>query len=581
MRLIDTQTLALEEFSGVQTPKYAILSHTWGNEELSLQEWLRPSRATIEKQGYNKILSACAVALAGGFAYLWVDTNCIDKTSSAELSEAINSMFSWYRNAEICYAYLADVSAQGPTSGARVGRGTAGAPTRPWMDDFRASRWFTRGWTLQELVAPRNLLFHDKDWSYLGNKVKLASEVSGVTGIAPEHLVWPDGADCPPPWAHTSLAERMSWLSRRETGRVEDMAYCMLGIFGINMSLLYGEGWNAYFRLQEELIKTFDDHTLFCWTNHPDATHLGQAANDPGFLAPSPSMFACEKRTARLPHEPDLAPLSPCSVTNVGISITLPLLRTWNHFIGVLNVRMGKDDVGISLSGDMATRSFRRRSAPLPPIPLSRRSRDDSCPSELFIRARPLPKAAQDSFRQTCKGLDSRSGFLLTFGGRDELCGINTFPMGSLREGQSVVLPRSPYHSDPALPPARATIRDSRCHRISTGVIVQLRGWGGFCKCLFLCVTISDSPYGTTAYFNYIRLKSSFWSATSDLGAALLELEMAVASNQFADGGVKRETGAMKPGLDVTIASHSFSTPPYEELRHAHIAIVRGLDSQE
>ncbi|KAK0714551.1 heterokaryon incompatibility protein-domain-containing protein, partial [Lasiosphaeris hirsuta] len=267
MRLINTHTLALEEFTGTGsgTPKYAILSHTWGEEELSLQEWIYPSPSTVMKSGYEKILSACAIAARHGFGYIWIDTNCIDKTSSAELSEAINSMFNWYRNAEVCYAYLADVSAPRPKPRAINNKDSAGLQMGPWIDDFGASRWFTRGWTLQELLAPKNLHFYDNGWSYFGTKAEFAQQISKTTGIGGEYLVWGEEAESPPPWVSTSIAERMSWLSRRETGRVEDIAYCMLGIFGINMSLLYGEGWNAFFRLQQELIRNYDDHTLFCW----------------------------------------------------------------------------------------------------------------------------------------------------------------------------------------------------------------------------------------------------------------------------------------------------------------------------
>jgi hypothetical protein len=587
MRLINTTTLTLEEFGGLgnKTPAYAILSHTWGDQELSLQEWIHPSRSTIEKQGYNKILSACAVALASGFTHVWIDTTCIDKTSSAELSEAINSMFSWYRDAEICYAYLADVSAPVPTTleanGGEENVIGLGTRTRSWLDDFGECRWFTRGWTLQELVAPKKLHFYCKDWSYLGNKTQLARELSDITSIAAEYLIWPGEPECLPPWTHTSLAERMSWLSRRDTGRVEDMAYCMLGIFGINMSLLYGEGWNAFFRLQEELIKSFNDHTLFCWTSSWDTARLNQSIADPGFLAPSPSVFYRDRRAARLSHEPNLRPLSPCFITNVGVSITLPLLRTWNHFIGMVNVKMGKDDVGISLAGDMATRSFRRRKAPLPPIPLSQQSRDDSVLFELFIQTKSLPRMPQGSFQQQYTGSNSRSGFLLTFGCRDELCSIETFPMGSFIPEQSIVLPRNVGHSDSLLPSARATVREGQCHRTSAGVLMHLRGWGGFSKCLFLCITLSNSPNGTTMYFNHIRLKSSFWSETRDFRAALFRLEMAIASTQYADGGVKAGPSTLKPGLDVHLASHSFFSPPCRELRHTHISVRRGLDSQQ
>ena len=143
------------------------------------------------------------------------------------------------------------------------------------------------------------------------------------------------------------------------------------------------------------------------------------------------------------------------------------------------------------------------------------------------------------------------------------------------------MLPRDFFHSSSLLPSARATISATQCYRILTGVLVQLRGWGGFCKCLFLCVTLSDSPNSTTTYFNHIRLKSLFWSETKDLRAALSGLEMAIASEQYADGGVKANPSTLKPGLDIYIVSHSFFSPPYKELRHTHIAVKRGLDSQQ
>lgn len=173
---------------------------------------------------------------------------CIDKTSSSELSEAINSMFRWYQKAAVCYAYLADISV------------TEDQRNRlSFESDLGQSRWFTRGWTLQELLAPETINFYSKDWSLVGTKVQLCSIISLVTGIGQNYL---NGED------HTraSISQRMSWASRRNTSRLEDTAYCLLGIFGINMPLIYGEGSKAFRRLQLAIMRTHpEDHTLFAW----------------------------------------------------------------------------------------------------------------------------------------------------------------------------------------------------------------------------------------------------------------------------------------------------------------------------
>ena len=132
MRLINTRTLKLQEFYG-DIPKYAILSHAWEDGEVSFHEWGDISKAS-QKRGYTKITGACRQALEDELDYLWCDTNCIDKNSSAELTEAINSMFAWYRDAEVCYAYLSDVPALDRND-------------RDIFEKFRKSRWFTRGWT--------------------------------------------------------------------------------------------------------------------------------------------------------------------------------------------------------------------------------------------------------------------------------------------------------------------------------------------------------------------------------------------------------------------------------------------------
>lgn len=172
----------------------------------------------------------------------WIDSCCIDKSSSAELSEAINSMFKWYQRAHVCYIYLSDVrSNQNPHS---------------WPSDFRNSQWFTRGWTLQELLAPEFVEFFDQNWNEIGSKSSLQDLVSTITGISVEHL----GNFRP-----ASVAQKMAWASRRKTKRVEDEAYSLLGLFGVNMPPLYGEGQNAFFRLQLEILKQINDESLFAW----------------------------------------------------------------------------------------------------------------------------------------------------------------------------------------------------------------------------------------------------------------------------------------------------------------------------
>jgi hypothetical protein len=200
MRLLNCHTFKLYEFYA-NPPKYAILSHTWGLDEVLLQD-INKGTAT-GKAGYKKIEGCCAQAAEDGLDYVWVDTCCIDKTNSAELQEAINSMFAWYKLSEICYAYLSDFSKTRNKS--EFGR------------NLQASRWFTRGWTLQELIAPSNLVFYDCHWQSIGSKRQLMSSISQITRVNKKVL---DGED----FTSTSIAQRMAWVSARETTRSEDMA---------------------------------------------------------------------------------------------------------------------------------------------------------------------------------------------------------------------------------------------------------------------------------------------------------------------------------------------------------------------
>ncbi|KAB5584766.1 heterokaryon incompatibility protein-domain-containing protein [Coniochaeta sp. 2T2.1] len=304
MRLIKTTTLELEEFPGL-VPSYAILSHTWGKEE------------PHTPMGFFKILHASLRARSDDLSYLWVDTCCIDKTSSAELSEAINSMYGWYRNSTVCYAYLSDVPPLSP-SGA--------APHVISSSPFRRSRWFKRGWTLQELLAPKNLTFFSSDWSEISTKQLVAPLLQEITGIHATYLLRTKHI------TSASVAERMSWVSDRTTTRPEDVAYCLLGVFDVHMPLIYGEGARAFVRLQEEIIKISEDHSIFAWTTlWADPLRCTLLAPDPicfhtsgdyGVMSPSAKG-----------EDGGGESVKPFVMTNVGLTVHLKLIRhveeTW------------------------------------------------------------------------------------------------------------------------------------------------------------------------------------------------------------------------------------------------------------
>ncbi|PQE05543.1 HET domain-containing protein [Rutstroemia sp. NJR-2017a BBW] len=274
MRLINCKSrpLAIEEFSSSAIPRYAILSHTWEEQEVTYQQFTNVKARTSSK-GWGKVQKACELASEEGHKYLWIDSCCIDKSSSAELSEAINSMFEWYLRAAVCFAYLSDYKTSTVTNPCLCG-----------------ARWFVRGWTLQELIAPTKMFFYDKTWNLIGTKKGLCSELSKITGIAAEVLCPPKSTNVRDLLDDLPVGLRMSWASKRETTRIEDQSYCLLGIFGINMPMLYGEGPRAFMRLQEEIVKISNDMTLFAWTM-PFPGEFGEFACLGGIVADSPAKF--------------------------------------------------------------------------------------------------------------------------------------------------------------------------------------------------------------------------------------------------------------------------------------------------
>jgi hypothetical protein len=304
MRLLHATTLEFEVFHDNQTPQYLILSHTWGNEEVTYQDMrflqqchalpyslnnnsiLMPAleaaaglkisamdRIPVQARiGYEKILKTAKLAKEHELDYFWIDTCCIDKSSSAELQEAINSMYRWYQQSCLCAVYLEDAfPARDQYSGVLFEFNMATM--------LRGSKWITRGWTLQELIAPETLEFYDRKWGLMGSRNDFYAAVAEATGIPPTVLYTGD-------LSRVSVAQKMSWAANRETTRVEDRAYSLMGLFGIHMPMLYGEGDNAFRRLQEEIIRTTPDESIFAWR-----AVEGSISSCSGLLAKSPNDF--------------------------------------------------------------------------------------------------------------------------------------------------------------------------------------------------------------------------------------------------------------------------------------------------
>ncbi|KAH9940774.1 HET-domain-containing protein [Epithele typhae] len=222
---------------------YAILSHTWGEEEETFQKssppWFNPrDRLTPKVRSFLKL------AEQHGHEYAWVDTCCINKDSSSELSEGINSMFRYYALSDVCYVYLSDVR-------------YSDTDLDGMWDAFETSRWHERGWTLQELIASRILVFYSKEWICLGTKYELADRLEEATEISAAVLRFES------PFTDETIATRISWAARRFTTRPEDAAYSLFGLFGVNMPTLYGEGRHAFCRLLMEISKTSRDPSIF------------------------------------------------------------------------------------------------------------------------------------------------------------------------------------------------------------------------------------------------------------------------------------------------------------------------------
>ncbi|KAL4070166.1 heterokaryon incompatibility protein-domain-containing protein [Scleroderma yunnanense] len=350
---IDDEVEILVEQSGKTV--YAILSHCWGQpqEEVHFKDmegFARMDQALREKlqlrSGYHKILKSCEQARKDQLQWVWVDTCCINKESSAELSEAINSMFRWYENSYRCYAYLHDVD-------------DTVFPTERGEESRISSKWFTRGWTLQELIAPRDVQFFNKNWTAIGDKRSLAVHLERITRVPVRVLK--NGLSSHRP----SVAQIMSWASDRVTTREEDRVYSLLGLFGVYMPMLYGEGRNAFRRLQLDIIRMCNDHSIFAWDAGGRIGQSGSVlADDPNFFRNCHDIVKTEsrddeffKRLERGEDEDEMGPaerLNTFAVTNGGIQIPLSLMP-YRGSPSVFRATLECDRRGLPICIDLAS----------------------------------------------------------------------------------------------------------------------------------------------------------------------------------------------------------------------------------
>jgi hypothetical protein len=309
MRLLNTNDLTLQHMS-TDIPNYAVLSHTWEDAEVTFADMQDLTIAT-KLRGFAKVLEAAQIARAHDYNWIWIDTCCIDKTNNLELSESINSMFTYYKNSGVCIAYLLDVDGSEQLMNVQ----------------FRNSRWFTRGWTLQELIAPTNMLFYGQNWNLLGTKSDLVTLIHSACGVDAYVL---RGGDI----SNISISRRMYWAAKRVTSKAEDMAYCLLGLFDIHMPLLYGEGpENAFLRLQKEILKTSDDQSLFAWRRE-DNHAIGLLARRPSAFADSHNLSALRRQRANTAK--NLA-----TQTNMGLQMKLLTARYRNDRVIILDCQVG------------------------------------------------------------------------------------------------------------------------------------------------------------------------------------------------------------------------------------------------
>ncbi|KAI1743105.1 HET-domain-containing protein [Xylaria scruposa] len=297
MHLLDTTTYELRSDNHLtfRQEGYAVLSHRWIGQEITYDqlkneiEGLRFDIAPARTPQVDKICRAAETARNLGIKWIWIDSCCINRANAIEQTESINSMLRWYSDAKLCITYLNDVQKYESYGDA------LGPKCFDSLERDGPSIWFSRGWTLQELLSPQDMRFYDKDWNFIGTKVTLARVLEEITGVDRRYLTREEQFET------ACIATKMSWMAGRTTTRIEDIAYSMLGILNINMTTQYGEGLRAFKRLQQALLSTSGDESLFSW-KMPDPNnrskfiygsdqYIAWEADEWSLLAPSPDWF--------------------------------------------------------------------------------------------------------------------------------------------------------------------------------------------------------------------------------------------------------------------------------------------------
>jgi hypothetical protein len=286
MRLLNTRSYELSRlFVPNEVPDYVILSHRWSDKsdeevtftDMKVDPIANPESGLRSKEGFQKIRGACEQACRDGYSWIWIDNCCIDKSSSAELQETINSMWRYYAESNICYVHMADVNSTDPDCDRM----------------FARSQWFERCWTLQELIAPLRVEFYARNWAFLGTKFEKHKEIVNITSINKKVLLHTGRMDS------FSTAEKMSWAAHREATREEDEAYSLLGLFDVNMPLLYGEGpRKAFVRLQEAVYKNTADQSIFLFSRTCDTDWHPLLADSPTRFCDKPICNLCALQRA-------------------------------------------------------------------------------------------------------------------------------------------------------------------------------------------------------------------------------------------------------------------------------------------
>ncbi|KAF8961870.1 hypothetical protein BDZ97DRAFT_1733502 [Flammula alnicola] len=288
--------------------RYAILSHTWLEDEVTFEDW--KLGRNLSGPGYEKLQRFCQVAAAEYEVSLgWMDTICINKDSTSELDESIRSMYRWYENSFICLTYLANTTS---------------------LDDMPDDRWFTRGWTLQELLSPQRIKFYGKTWTPLTAKeidndkpsysvgatpAPIHRVIEKATGITYSEMVF-----FKPGLQGGEISRRMVWAAKRTTTRGEDRAYSLMGIFSVTFTIAYGEGVErAFFRLVEQILNSYRNILdILNWARMPVSSQI-HSSN----MLPSRPECYLERATNLSLQGIEQTPSKPMILTHLGLRVRL------------------------------------------------------------------------------------------------------------------------------------------------------------------------------------------------------------------------------------------------------------------